>query len=189
MRNAHATVRLLRAIWLLTRGVDCLPLACHAFAVSVQTVGAGMARRMILTLAIFTLAIILWSNAGFAEGALAIGLPDNSPNNGFVVGISHDKPTSAEARDKAMADCRGSNIERTTRAKAACRIVETFDNQCANDAINGSQSTASTAVGWAVGPDTATTNRRAVTMCETMRRGKGPPCRADGDPICDGTAK
>jgi hypothetical protein len=148
-----------------------------------------MLGRTVLALTIFGLATMLRPSAGFAEGAMAIGLPENNPRNGFVVGLSHDEPTAAEARAKAMEDCRGSTIERTTRAKADCKLIETFHDQCANDAENGDHHTPSSAVGWAVGPDTDTTNRRAVQMCEIMRRGNGPPCHPDGDPVCDGTAR
>jgi hypothetical protein len=139
--------------------------------------------------AIFALAIISWSSWSFAEGALAIGLSGNDPNNGFVVGVSHDEATAADAQAKALADCRGSDIKNTSKARTACKLIEVFRNQCANDAINGDKDTPSTAVGWAVGPDSKTTDSRAVAMCEVMRRNKARPCHPDGEPICDGDAK
>jgi hypothetical protein len=116
-------------------------------------------------------------------------LLNGDPYKGFVVGISKNEATPEAARAKALEDCRGSDIKRTDKARAACKIVETFRDQCANDAINGDRDTPSTAAGWAVGPDTATTNARAMTMCEIMRRGRGKDCHPDGEPICDGSAK
>lgn len=135
------------------------------------------------------LGIALWAGRGAAEGALAIGLINGDPSKGFVVGVSHDDATTQDAQSKALQDCQGSDIKRTDQARAACRIVETFRDQCANDAINGDRDTPSTAVGWAIGPDSATTNARAMTMCETMRRGKGKACHPDGEAVCDGKAK
>jgi hypothetical protein len=145
--------------------------------------------KAVLPGAILGLAISSWSSWSFAEGALAIGLPGSDPKNGFVVGVSHDEATAAEARVKALSDCRGSDIKNTSKARTACKLIAVFRDQCANDAINGDKDTPSTAVGWAVGPDPKTTDSRAVTMCETMRRDKGKPCHPDGEPICDGSAK
>ena len=136
-----------------------------------------------------SLGLALWASASSAEGALAVGLPNGDPKNGFVVGYSHDEATAEIARSEALKNCRGADIKRTDKARAACKIIETFRDQCANDAINGDRNTPSTAVGWAVGPDSETTNARAVTMCETMRRGNGRACQPDGDPVCDGAAK
>jgi len=123
-----------------------------------------------------------------ADGALAIGLPNGNPGNGYVVGAEINK-SPEEARAAALKDCRGVDVKRTDRARAACRIVETFRNQCAQDAFNGDRETPSTGVGWGVGPDSATANSRALAMCETMRSGRGRPCKPDGEPLCDGDAK
>jgi hypothetical protein len=154
-----------------------------------ESTGGCMAQRTILA-AVFALGMAVWSNAGRAEGALAIGLHNGDPHDGFVVGISRDKATPEAAREDAMSECRDNPIPKTARAKADCKIIEVFRNQCANDAINGNATdTVPTAVGWGVGPDSATADSRAVAMCELMRRGRGRPCRADGAPICDGDAK
>lgn len=147
-----------------------------------------MPRETSLSL-VLCLGIALCASSSFAEGALAIGLINGDPQKGFVVGIAKNEARPDAARAKALEDCRSSDIKRTDRARSACKIVETFRDQCANDAINGDRGTTSTAVGWAVGPDTETTNARAMTMCETMRRGRGKECHPDGEPICDGTAR
>jgi hypothetical protein len=130
----------------------------------------------------------LWSNASLADGALAIGLPDGDPRNGFVAGLDVNMSPD-EARAAALKDCRGVELKRAERARAACRIVETFRNQCANTAFNGDETTASTGVGWGVCPDSAAANSRALVMCETMRAGQWIPCHPDGVPFCDGDAK
>jgi hypothetical protein len=148
-----------------------------------------MMRQTVWAFALFGLAMVPSANACFAEGALAIGLPDGNPRNGFVMGAATNRTTAAEARSQALAECRGSDVRDTSKARAQCKVVETFHDQCTNDAFNGDANTPSTAVGWAVGPDSETTNQRAMTMCETMRQGRGRPCHPVGDPICDGSAK
>jgi hypothetical protein len=149
-----------------------------------------MAQRTILAAAVVALGMTVWSDAGRAEGALAIGLHNGDPHDGFVVGISHGESTADAAREKALAECKSNPIKQTARARADCRIIEVFRNQCANDAINGNATdTVATAVGWGIGPDSATADSRAVAMCELMRRGSGAPCHADGAPVCDGDAK
>jgi hypothetical protein len=140
--------------------------------------------------AVLALGITVWSNAGRAEGALAIGLIGSDPHDGFVVGISRNESTADAARQSALADCRNSTIPNTDRVKAACKIIEVYSNQCANDAINGDNTnTTATAVGWGVGPDSAAADSRAVAMCELNRHGRGGPCHPDGKPICDGDAR
>jgi hypothetical protein len=132
--------------------------------------------------------MILWSGASYAEGALAVGLPSNSPRNGFAYGVAFNQ-TVDEAPSKALSDCRGVDVRDTSKARAACKVIETFRNQCVNISLNGDRNTPSSAVGWGIGPDTATANSRAQTMCETMRAGKGRECHLDGEPVCDGDAK
>ena len=135
------------------------------------------------------LVAVVWTGTARAEGAIAVGLPSDDPKNGFVYGIVTDKATVEDARSGAMSECKGVDVRDTSRAKQACKIIETFRNQCANAAYNGDRNTVSTAVGWGVGPDTATANSRAMAMCNTVRKGTGRPCQLDGDPVCDGDAK
>lgn len=133
--------------------------------------------------------MFVWTGAAVAEGALAVGLPNDDPQKGFVYGITVDKPSAEEAQRSAMSECKGVDVRDTSRAKQACKIIETFRNQCANAAFNGDRNTVSTAVGWGIGPDSATANNRALVMCNTVRKGTGRPCVVDGDPVCDGDAK
>lgn len=147
-----------------------------------------MTRGAILA-AVLGLGMALWSHASFAEGGLAVGLPNDDPGNGFVYGISVNKPSAAEAESSAIQLCRGADIRDTSRARAACKLIETFHDQCANAAFNGDPNTPSTAVGWGIGPDSATANSRAMAQCNTVRKGSGKACHPDGNPACDGTAK
>jgi len=147
-----------------------------------------MVRQTVVASAIFGLGISIWSHSSFAEGALAVGLPNGDPRNGFTYGATVNR-SPEEARSVALNDCRGTEVRDTSKAKAACKIIETFRDQCINAAFNGDAQTVSTAVGWGVGPDSETANNRAMTMCEIMRRGNGRPCKLDGEPACDGSAR
>ena len=123
-----------------------------------------------------------------AEGALAVGLPNGDPANGFVYSIETNKPRG-EARSAAMRSCKGVDVRDTSRARADCKIIETFNNECASIAHNGDRNTPSTAVGWGIGPDPETADNRAMTQCKTMRRGRGRACKLDGESVCDGNAR
>lgn len=142
--------------------------------------------RSIAFAAVFGLTTVLWSHPGFADGALAILLLNGDPANGFAMGASSDKADAAEARSAALAECRrqGAPLKR-----GECKIIQTFRDECVQDAENGDPKIPSTAVGWGFGSDRDAANNRAMEMCETMRRGAGRPCRLDGAPLCDGKAK
>jgi hypothetical protein len=132
------------------------------------------------------MAAVPWPSASLlADGALAVGMPDNNPRNGFRYASNSDM-SPAEARSDAMARCRASKYPKTGQA---CRLIETFKNQCVAVAFNGNPTTPSTAVGWGIAQDSQTAQDRATTMCETMRGGHGRDCHLDGDATCDGDAK
>ena len=140
-------------------------------------------------LASIALGVILWCPEAFADGALAVGLPDGKPENGFVWGGSTGR-TPAEARSEALGTCRGMDIRNTSKARRACRIVETFRNECLSVAMNGDRETPASAVGWAIGPNKEIANKRALAMCETNRRNAGRACHLDlEEAVCDGTAE
>ncbi len=130
--------------------------------------------------------VAVWSHSALAKGALAVRMFNGDPKNGYAMGASASKATAAEAQSAALAECRrqGAKLKR-----GECKIIETFRDECVQDAFNGDGAIPSTAVGWGLGPDRETANRRAMEMCETMRRGAGRACRLDGEPLCDGSAK
>lgn len=128
--------------------------------------------------------VAIWSDSGLAQGALAVGLPGGDPGNGFVYGLTVNDP---QAQSTALSDCRGVDIKNTSRAHAACRIVATFSDQCVVVSFNGDHNTPSTAVGWAVAPNSAAAMRQSLARCEAMRGGHGRVC-VDREPLCDGNA-
>ena len=144
--------------------------------------------RTVLALLISNLAMTLCPVSSQADGVLAVGLPAGNPRNGFAYGMTVDR-TADEAASKALTDCKGVDVRDTSKARAACKVIDRFRDECGNVALNGDRNTVSTAVGWGFGPDRETANKRAQTMCETLRGGNGRPCHLDGDELCDGTAK
>jgi hypothetical protein len=121
-----------------------------------------------------------------AEGALAIGLPNDVVSVGFAFGYQTNSPTVYEARQKALAACHGA-AHAAPGAQALCTIVGSFNNQCvaaAEDPANGTPG-----VGWAVADDKDTAKQDALTMCQM----KSPPARQAAckviDSACDGSAK
>lgn len=124
-----------------------------------------------------------------AEGALAVGLPEGDPKNGFAYHLVTNKPVG-DAGSIAVSKCKEEdNRKGTARARGACKVIETFSDECVNVAWNGGPETVSTAVGWGSGPNKKTADERAMRQCESMRKGKGRDCRPDGEPLCDGAAK
>ena len=142
-------------------------------------------------IAIFILGLsVNWARA---DGALAVGLPEGSPSNGFVYGLTV-KMELDDAQSGAMDICKGINREnnkipdRASRAQAACRIIKAFRDQCVAISMNGDPHTPSTGVGWSIARTSDGASDRAVTACNSMRKGRGPSCRAVSA-YCDGEAK
>jgi Domain of unknown function (DUF4189) len=142
-------------------------------------------------IAIFILGLsVNWARA---DGALAVGLPEGSPSNGFVYGLTV-KMELDKAQSGAMDICKGINREnnkipdRASRAQAACRIIKAFRDQCVAISMNGDQHTPSTGVGWSIARTSDGASNNAVNACNSMRKGRGPSCRAVSA-YCDGEAK
>ncbi len=101
-------------------------------------------------LALGLLAVALLPHPAVAEGALAIGLPNDVAKDGIALGWNTNSPTAAEARQKALAGCR--DVKNSTdAARSLCTIVGTFHNQCVAGAEDPDAGTPG--VGWAVAAD------------------------------------
>jgi uncharacterized protein DUF4189 len=140
----------------------------------------------ILFAAIILGAPIGWATSSLAEGALAVGMPEGNPNNGFKRSVRVNNPDAAA---EALKSCRAS---RTPKVGAACVVIGTFSDQCVAIAVNGDPDPAPvSAAGWAIAPDAAKATKRAEAQCEAMRKGRGKACVLDGSPglFCDGSAK
>lgn len=141
-------------------------------------------KNVALTLAAICISMA-FSHSGFAEGALAVGIPEGNPNKGFRWSIQINSPDAAAT---AMKDCRNARNPATGKA---CMLIGTFADQCVAVAANAEDTKPVTGAGWAIAPDSATATKRAIDQCNVSRNGTGQPCQLDGDRsvLCDGSAK
>lgn len=96
-----------------------------------------------------------------ADGALAVGIPDEGIQKGFAYAFKLNLAAD-DARKEALAACR----EAATKNKVPpgkCRIVESFKKGCLSVALDKKGQWA----GWAVAKDEKTSQTRAVGRCKT----------------------
>jgi hypothetical protein len=145
-----------------------------------------MIRRLIFASALLG-ASLGYATSGWAEGALAVGMPGGDPSKGFKWSARGNMPDAASA---AMESCRAA---RNPATGAACKVVGTFRDQCVAVAVSGDPDPAPvSAAGWAIAPGSATAIRRALAQCDAMRKKGGKACvidNKDRTAICDGKAK
>jgi uncharacterized protein DUF4189 len=139
------------------------------------------------------LVVVFWglclavSPAG-AGGFLAVGLSNGNPNTGFVYGY-------AGSAESAMDYCRGIEKKNNqipnnpSKAQKACNVVGDFTNACVAVAVNGTVSTPSTGVGWAIAPTPDAAEKQATANCRSMAGKKRPEGCYIQNKICDGTAR
>jgi len=143
-------------------------------------------RPFVTAVALGLIAVALLPGPAVAEGALAIGLPNDVTKDGIALGWNTNSPTAAEARQRALAGCR--DVKNSTdAARSLCTIVDTFHNQCVAGAEDPDPGTPG--VGWAVATDKKTAEQQALAMCQA----KSPPARRAACKVmtsgCDGSAK
>jgi hypothetical protein len=68
--------------------------------------GRVSSRLFAPVLAFGLLAVALLPGPAIAEGALAIGLPNDVTKDGVALGWNTNSPTAAEARQRALTSCR-----------------------------------------------------------------------------------
>lgn len=151
---------------------------------------SGILRNLII--AGFVLSFLAGTRPGHAEGALAIGIVEGDPNKGLRHSMYVNEPNAEAATSSAMKDCRNARNPKTGQA---CKLIQSFHDQCAAVAVNGDAAATNDpviAVGWAIEADSATAISRAKAQCDTMRKGRGKPCEIDNGSksmFCDGKAK
>jgi lipoprotein NlpI len=140
--------------------------------------------RRITVASALLVAALAGANAAFAEGALAVGMPEGNPARGFKWNI---RVNTEDPAPKVMDAC---HTAKNPRTGAACKLIGAFTDQCVAVTSNGEPTTPVTAAGWAIAPDPVTATKHAMARCEAMRKGRGPACRLDGENalLCDGKA-
>src|SRR5262249_47309358 len=115
-----------------------------------------------------------WSSMAIAEGALAVGVPSNVAKDGYALGIAVNSATVDKASQSALDWCR--NLKGASgKARSLCRVITTFQHQCAAEANDPKPGTPG--VGWAVAADQETAERMALENClKTAGRGRREFC-------------
>jgi hypothetical protein len=126
------------------------------------------------------------SNPVFAAGAVAVAEPADVAKDGYAIGISYNYKTTAEAEERALRECQ-STEDAPAETRKLCKIVRTFENQCAASALDPKAGTPG--AGWAVAESLAIARRDALQRCEdTAGRDRRGECRTSAEG-CDGKAK
>jgi hypothetical protein len=103
----------------------------------------------------------LWSSHLWAFGAVAVGQQESAAN-GVAVGASWNAPSEDAARVHALQQCLDSKVT-PMASRALCKVVHTFTRRCVS--IVADQRPGGTGWGWAVEPDLAVAERRALALC------------------------
>ncbi len=123
-----------------------------------------------------------------AEGAIAVGLPEDVAKQGVSSFIYVNATTMAEAREEALAGCK-TKTPASAPAKALCRVMATFRNQCAAEAFDPKDGTPG--FGWGI----ADTLQEAKDLALANCRNTAGPDRQDACIVpangfqCDGRAR
>jgi hypothetical protein len=123
-----------------------------------------------------------------AEGAIAIGQPQDIAADGVSSFIYADASTTESAKAEALDGCRTKTPASST-SKALCKVVATFRNQCAAEAYDPKDGTPG--FGWAVADTSQEAKRLAMAKCrETAGPDRQDACIVpDTGFQCDGSAK
>jgi hypothetical protein len=144
---------------------------------------------IVRTLAVGAIALAVFSvraGSGMAAGALAVGEPDDVAKQGLSMYTEVNSETSERAQRLALEGCKKIG---SPASKALCKVVSTFSNQCAAEAMDPQEGTPG--FGWAVANTSEEAKKQALASC----RGTAGPTRQDacvvGDKAlwCDGSAK
>jgi hypothetical protein len=139
-----------------------------------------------IILGTMTLAVMLAQvDHCMAAGAIAIGLPSDVAKQGVSMGLIVNSKTMDDAKSQAVADCKktGSDL-----SKSLCKVVATFQNQCAQVVDDPKPGTPG--FGWAVADTSQAASQQAMANCQDSDGAalKGG-CQPDATPYCDGSAK
>ena len=129
---------------------------------------------------------VLRSKPGDAEGALAIGLPDDVARNGFAYAYHVGEEPPDEARQLALKTCREPSPDKSATARALCSIVANFHDQCV--AVAEDPQAGTPGVGWSIADTLPRAEAGALAKCEaTAGPRRQGACIVDHSQ-CDGTA-
>jgi hypothetical protein len=144
------------------------------------------AQRILLAAALLA-GVLARADLAAANGALAVGEPQNIAAEGYAYGFALDQPSSEKAGAEALRDCRTPTPGIDRRAQALCKVVQAFKNQCFAVAMDPKDGTPG--VGWAVEGDKDAASRAALAKCAaTAGEDRRDACEVTHSG-CDGNAK
>lgn len=141
--------------------------------------------------ALWTVAVVLTAFLGnalhvrqaAADGALAVGLPEDVAKTGFAFGWSTNRASGREARMAALEFCRKAK-DASTGAQKLCRVFGSFKGQCVAVAMDPKDGTPG--VGWAMSTEKAWAEAEALEACrETAGASRQGDCKLSAS-ACDG---
>jgi hypothetical protein len=130
-------------------------------------------------------AFLATPNVAQAAGAVAIGLPADVAESGISMFIYVNASSTDEARSKAVAGCKTIGSE---TARALCKVMATFTNQCAAEALDPKDGTPG--FGWAIADTAADAKSQAIANCrDTAGPDRQDACAVPDKGVwCDGRA-
>jgi hypothetical protein len=141
-----------------------------------------MTRRLpAAAVGLLALALVSLPMTARAEGAFALGLPDDVARDGAAAGWAVGQPTG-KAADLAMQQCR-TRPDVGPATRDLCRVVQVFRGSCLAVAIDPEDSTPG--FGWAIAATKAEADAAAMTNCrQTAGAARQEFCKV-GASVCD----
>jgi hypothetical protein len=123
-----------------------------------------------------------------AEGAIAVGLPQDVAKQGVSSFIYVNARTQDSAKSEALLGCK-TKTPASPASKALCKVMATFRNRCAAEAFDPQDGTPG--FGWAVADTLADAKRQAMANCrDTAGADRQDKCIIpDNGFNCDGSAR
>jgi len=97
-----------------------------------------------------------------AEGAVAVAQPKDVAADGWAIGMSGNYKTEAEARERALTECRTSR-DAPQQTRNLCKIVRMFRNACVAAALDPQAGTPG--AGWALAATRQEAQQAAIEAC------------------------
>ena len=130
-----------------------------------------------ILVAVFSLGLTLATLVGpaaLADGAVAVGQPRDIAADGWSIGMSGNYQNEAEARKRALDECRTSK-DAPQATRNLCKIVRTFKKACVAAALDPKAGTPG--AGWALAASRPEAEQAALAACrKTAGKGREDSC-------------
>ncbi len=118
-----------------------------------------------------------------AEGAIALGVPDDVAKQGLAFGRSWNVPNVDDAKQRAMEECK--TVQGAPPAtRKLCKVVATYENQCAAIALDNKAGTPGW--GYAIGDTKEEAEEGALRNCQKTAGTERQKFCELGNTRCDG---